>query len=248
MVMDSLRYWVDQLSCGRLPLRPRHHAGPGGHRLRSRRRPLRRDAPGPGAGAGEADLPSPGTSAPAATSWAPSRPASPNGTTASATASAASGAAIRGMRAGPRRPAHRLRRPVRPPGAAAPGPASTSLACHDGFTLADTVAYEQQAQRGQRRGQPRRPPREPLAATGAWRARRDDPEIIADPRARPPGAAGHACSPPPARRCCWPATSSATPRHGNNNAYCQDNDISWLDWDARRHAGGRSPHRASSPG
>ncbi|HUQ39331.1 MAG TPA: glycogen debranching protein GlgX, partial [Acidimicrobiales bacterium] len=24
-------------------------------------------------------------------------------------------------------------------------------------------------------------------------------------------------------------------QHGNNNAYCQDNEISWLDWDAHRH-------------
>ena len=31
-------------------------------------------------------------------------------------------------------------------------------------------------------------------------------------------------------RCCWPATSSATRQRGNNNAYCQDNEISWLDW------------------
>ena len=23
-------------------------------------------------------------------------------------------------------------------------------------------------------------------------------------------------------------------QHGNNNAYCQDNETSWVDWDARR--------------
>ena len=28
--------------------------------------------------------------------------------------------------------------------------------------------------------------------------------------------------------------NSATRRHGNNNAYCQDNEISWVDWDAAR--------------
>ena len=26
---------------------------------------------------------------------------------------------------------------------------------------------------------------------------------------------------------------------GNNNAYCQDNELSWLDWDARRPTGRR---------
>ncbi len=27
-------------------------------------------------------------------------------------------------------------------------------------------------------------------------------------------------------------------QRGNNNAYCQDNEISWIDWQARRRAGG----------
>ena len=25
-------------------------------------------------------------------------------------------------------------------------------------------------------------------------------------------------------------------QHGNNNAWCQDNEISWFDWDERRRA------------
>ena len=32
-------------------------------------------------------------------------------------------------------------------------------------------------------------------------------------------------------RCCSAATRSAAPSSGNNNAYCQDNEISWFDWD-----------------
>ena len=40
-----------------------------------------------------------------------------------------------------------------------------------------------------------------------------------------------------ARRCCWPGTSSAAPRAGNNNAYCQDNAISWVDWEGIGDAG-----------
>ena len=34
-----------------------------------------------------------------------------------------------------------------------------------------------------------------------------------------------------ARRCCWRATSSGARNSGNNNAYCQDSDISWLNWE-----------------
>ena len=36
------------------------------------------------------------------------------------------------------------------------------VTAHDGFTLADLVSYERQAQRGEPRGQPRRPRRQPL--------------------------------------------------------------------------------------
>ena len=32
-------------------------------------------------------------------------------------------------------------------------------------------------------------------------------------------------------RCCSAATSSARTQHGNNNAWCQDNEISWFDWE-----------------
>ena len=40
---------------------------------------------------------------------------------------------------------------------AAPGPSVNYAASHDGYTLADVVSYDREAQRGQRRGQPRRP-------------------------------------------------------------------------------------------
>ena len=29
----------------------------------------------------------------------------------------------------------------------------------------------------------------------------------------------------------WRVTNSAAGQHGNNNAYCQDNELTWLDWD-----------------
>ena len=88
------------------------------------------------------------------------------------------------------------------------------VTCHDGFTLADLVSYDEQAQRSQRRGQPRRHGREPqlelrrrgrhgrsgraALCASAWRA------II-----------WPCCCSPRACRCCWPgmkccARSAAT--------------------------------------
>ena len=62
----------------------------------------------------------------------------------------------------------------------------------------------------------------------------DDPEIRAlraAPDAQPARDAAvcrRAC------RCCWRAMSSATRQQGNNNAYCQDNELTWLSWEHRR--------------
>ena len=44
----------------------------------------------------------------------------------------------------------------------------------------------------------------------------------------PPCCCRRAC------RCCSAATSSAARQRGNNNAYCQDNEISWVDWSLAR--------------
>jgi isoamylase len=58
-----------------------------------------------------------------------------------------------------RDPHRRQQRPLRPP--APPGNSINFVTCHDGFTLADLVSLQRQAQRGQRRGQPRRPQPQP---------------------------------------------------------------------------------------
>ena len=39
--------------------------------------------------------------------------------------------------------------------------------------------------------------------------------------------------------CFSPATSSDGVKRGNNNAYCQDNEVSWLDWDTAETPAGR---------
>ena len=33
-------------------------------------------------------------------------------------------------------------------------------------------------------------------------------------------------------------------QHGNNNAYCQDNELSWFDWEWTRRRSGCSSSRA----
>ena len=38
------------------------------------------------------------------------------------------------------------------------------------------------------------------------------------------------CCSPGVYPCSLMATNSAAPQHGNNNAYCQDNELSWVDW------------------
>ena len=67
--------------------------------------------------------------------------------------------------------------------------------------------------------------------TTASRARRDDPTIT---RRRRRHDAQHARDLAAVHRgpdAARAATRWAAPSSGNNNAYCQDNEISWLDWD-----------------
>ena len=104
------------------------------------------------------------------------------------------------------------------------------VTCHDGFTLNDLVSLRQQAQPGQRRGQPRRQRRQHELEL---RRRRPDrrpggagPADPADQELRHPADAVARES-----RCWWPATRSGRTQQGNNNAYCQDNEINWFDWD-----------------
>ena len=101
-------------------------------------------------------------------------------------------------------------------------------ACHDGFTLADAVAYKEKHNEangeGNRDGHP-----ENFSANWGVEGQTDDPEILAR-RER-------------VRRALLATVffAAGTPmllagdefghsQSGNNNAYCQDNAISWIDW------------------
>jgi glycogen operon protein len=103
-------------------------------------------------------------------------------------------------------------------------------ACHDGFTLADTVAYQSKHNEangeGNRDGHPENfscnwgvegPTGEPAIAAARLRVRRALLATVFFAAGTPMLLAGD---------------EFGHSQSGNNNAYCQDNRISWLDWQA----------------
>jgi glycogen operon protein len=110
------------------------------------------------------------------------------------------------------------------------------ITCHDGFTLHDLVAYNEK--HNQANGEENR---DGANDNHSWNCGAEGPTAdqgILDLRARL--MKNHAC---------YLLFSSGTPmilggdefartHQGNNNAYCQDNELSWFDWDeAARHDG-----------
>ena len=126
-------------------------------------------------------------------------------------------------------------------------PRSTSSPPTTASRCATSSSYDAQAQRGQRRGQPRRHRRQPLVEP-----RRRGPDRR--PGASSPAAprsdaqpAGHAAALARACRCSLAGDELGRTQHGNNNAYCQDNEISWLDWDLAPWQAG-PPRDDAAPG
>ena len=108
------------------------------------------------------------------------------------------------------------------------------VTAHDGFTLADLVAYN--GKHNEANGEDNRDGSDRnLSWNHGVEGETDDPEIH---EARM--ASVHAI-------LASLLTSIGTPmltmgdecgrtQHGNNNAYCQDNDLSWLDWSTLHHS------------
>ena len=139
----------------RLPLRPGLGARARTARGRSPVVVLRRHAAGSDRLARQADRRTVGRRRRADTRSATSRPAGPSGTASTATPCGGSGAATPDMLP---ELATRLAGSSDLYGSTGRKPHASInfVTAHDGFTLADLVSYERQAQRGQRRGQPRR--------------------------------------------------------------------------------------------
>ena len=109
------------------------------------------------------------------------------------------------------------------------------ITCHDGFTLHDLVSYDWKHNDANGEGN-----RDGADDNNSWNAGiegpTDDPAVVALRCRLMKNAA------------CLLLFASGTPmilggdefartQRGNNNAYCQDNDVSWFDWElARRYA------------
>ena len=233
LIRDCLHYWVVEMhvdgfrfdlgsilgrdQAGQAPREPADHRG---HRRGSACCATRRSSPRPGTRAGP-------------TRWAGSPAAAgPSGTTATATTFAASGAAttasarslatrITGssdlyLRDG-RKPFHSI----------------NFITAHDGFTLNDLVSYERKHNERNGEERQRRLRREPTRTTTARRALAGNAalEAIRNKQAK--------------NFLATLLLSIGTPmllggdefrrtQGGNNNAYCQDNETSWFDWEAGR--------------
>ena len=226
---DSLRYWVDGDARRRLPLRPR----PGARarhrrRRRPRRRLLRHRPPGPGALAHQAHRRAVGPRRRRLSGRQLSRPLD------------------RVERPLPR---HRAPLLARRPRASSPTSGyrltgSSDLfgddgrrphasinfvTAHDGFTLRDLVSYEKKHNEANGEQQPRRPRRQPQPELR--RRGRDD--------ATPASARGARTLARSIMATLF--LSQGVPmlemgdelwrtQRGNNNPYCHDTELSWVDW------------------
>ena len=104
------------------------------------------------------------------------------------------------------------------------------IACHDGFTLADVTAYGEK--RNEANGEDNRDGhRENLSDNCGAEGDSEDPEIRRrrDRRRRNLLASVFLAQGTPMLRA---GDEVAHSQRGNNNAWCQDNEVSWIDWTA----------------
>ena len=103
------------------------------------------------------------------------------------------------------------------------------ITAHDGFTLRDLVSYDHKHNEANLEDNQRRDRRQPLLEPrrrGRDRRPGDHSPCASDSSA----TTWSRCSSLRARRCCSAATRSGRTQRGNNNGWCQDNEISWYDW------------------
>ena len=231
----------------RLPLRPRL-----GARARAlRRRPplgvLRRHPPGPGALAGQADRRAVGSRARAATRSATSRCSGRSGTASTATRCATSGAGETSVAAFASRftgSSDLYESDGRHPSASI-----NFVTAHDGFTLADLVSYNEK--HNEANGEDNR---DGTDDNRSWNCGvegpTDDPEINALRERQQRNFLATLLLSQGVPMIVAGDEMGRT-QHGNNNAWCQDNEISWLDWElddaARGAARVHAPPAGAAP-
>ncbi len=103
------------------------------------------------------------------------------------------------------------------------------VAAHDGYTLADTTAYESKHNLGNGEGN-----RDGHGDNRSWNhgteGRTDDPQVLAARRRSSRNLLGTLLLSTGVPMLCAGDELGRTQR-GNNNAYCRDDELSWLDWD-----------------
>ena len=104
------------------------------------------------------------------------------------------------------------------------------ITAHDGFTLADLVSYDGEAQRGERRGQPRRREQQPELELRRRGRRPTTPRILALRQRQMRNFMATLFTSQGVQMLSG-GDEVARTQQGNNNAYCQDNEISWTPWD-----------------
>ena len=227
MVTDWLRYWVTEMHVDGFrfdlgTILAREHDGfDAGARL-----PAKLPA-GPGAVAGEADRRALGHRARAAIRSAASRPAGRSGTTSSATRCAPSG---RATKASSPKLATRLAASADAFARRGRKPWSSVnfITAHDGFTLHDLVSYNEK--HNEANGEDNRDGHsDNLSWNYGVEGPTDDAEIVAlrERQKRNLLATLLLAQGTP---MLLAGDEFGRTQHGNNNAYCQDNEISWVDW------------------
>lgn len=118
-------------------------------------------------------------------------------------------------------------------GQRAPWASVNFVAVHDGYTLADTTRYE--AKHNHANGEDNRDGRDQeLARNFGVEGETQDASVLrARQRAQRAMLATLLLSQGTPMLCAGDEIGKT--QRGNNNAYCQDNDTSWLDWDTADH-------------
>ena len=229
LIMDSLRYWVTGDARRRLPLRPRQHAGPRAVRGRQAGRVLRHHPPGPGAVAGQADRRAvgrrpgrlPGRQLPRRcwTEW--------NGKYRDSVRRFWKGDGGTASRV--RHAAVRLAATCTSGAAASRTPASTSSPATTASRCTTSSATTTSTTRPTARTTATAPTTT-TAGTAASKGPTDDPAIIAlrERQKRNLIATLLLSQGVP---MLLAGDELGHTQNGNNNAYCQDNELTWLDWE-----------------
>ena len=108
------------------------------------------------------------------------------------------------------------------------------FACHDGFTLNDLVSYEQK--HNQANGEDNRDGHDDnLSCNWGAEGPTDNPQIIEAARGESNAILWQRSRFSQGVPMIGAGDELGRTQKGNNNAYCQDNEISWLDWELDEH-------------